>query len=93
MDGARGEGGDDTINIRSGRVKVNYRLAPGAVDVDLGAGRASNDGYGNVDTFVGDVWEVEGGPHDDTLRGGDGGDRLNGGAGNDVLTPAAATTT
>ena len=83
----RGEGGDDTINIRSGSVRVNYRLAPGPVDVDLGAGRASDDGYGNVDTFVGDVYEVEGGPHDDTLRGSDGSDRLNGGAGNDVLDP------
>ena len=83
----RGEGGNDTINIRSGAVKVNYRLAPGPVDVDLGAGRASNDGYGNVDTFVGDVHEVEGGPHDDTLRGSAGGDGLRGGAGNDVLIP------
>ena len=34
----RGEGGDDTINIRSGRVRVNYRSAPGPVDVDLGTG-------------------------------------------------------
>ena len=35
----RGEAGADTINIRSGRVKVSYQDAPGAVDVDLGAGR------------------------------------------------------
>ena len=83
----RGEAGDDTINIRSGRVKVNYRLAPGPVDVNLGTGRASNDGFGSTDTFIGDVHEVEGGPHGDTLRGGDGGDRLNGGAGDDVLVP------
>ena len=83
----RGEGGADTVNIRSGRVKVNYRLAPGAVDVDLGAGRASDDGYGSADTFTGDVYEVEGGPHGDTLRGSDGGEGLNGGPGNDVLIP------
>ena len=83
----QGHAGNDRVHIRSGRVKVNYRLAPGAVAVDLGAGRASDDGYGSADTFTGDVWEVEGGPHDDTLRGSDGSDRLNGGAGNDVLTP------
>ena len=83
----RGGAGADTINIRSGLVKVNYRYAPGAVDVDLGAGRASDDGYGSADTFTGDVFEVEGGPHGDTLRGSDGGEQLDGGPGDDVLVP------
>ena len=83
----RGGAGADTIHIRSGRVKVNYRRVPGAVDVDLGAGRANDDGYGSADTFIGDVSEVEGGPHGDTLRGSDGGEGLNGGPGNDVLIP------
>ena len=82
---ARGRDGDDTFNIRSGRVKINYRSSPAGVDVDLGARRANDDGYGDVDTFIGRVYEVEGGPADDTLRGSDGEDRLRGGPGNDTL--------
>ena len=83
----RGEAGNDTINIRSGRVKVNYRHTPNGVDVDLGAGRANDDGYGGVDTIIGDVFELEGGPGDDTLTGSSGGDRLDGGPGNDTINP------
>ena len=82
---ARGFDGDDTFNIRSGRVRVNYRYAPGSVDVDLGARRANDDGYGDVDTFIGRVYEVEGGLADDTLRGSGEDDRLRGGPGNDTL--------
>ena len=83
----RGHAGRDTINILSGRVKVNYRFAPGGVDVDLEAGQASDDGYGDADTYIGDVYEVEGGPGNDVLRGSRGGDRLDGGPGDDVLDP------
>ena len=83
----RGLAGRDTYNIRSGSVRINYRAAPGPVDVDLGAGRARNDGYGSVDTIIGDVRELQGGPHDDTLRGSNVGDRLDGGPGNDILVP------
>ena len=82
----RGEAGNDTINIRSGAVKVNYRHTPDAVHVDLATGRA-NDGYGTVDTIIGQVDEVEGGLGDDTLLGTDGRDSLDGGPGNDVLNP------
>ena len=82
----RGEAGNDTINIVSGRVKVNYRHSPNGVDVDLGAGRAY-DGYGGVDTIIGDVYELEGGLGDDTLLGTDGRDRLGGGPGNDTINP------
>ena len=81
----RGEAGNDTFHIRSGRVKVNYRHTPIGVDVDLGSGRANEDGYGGTDTFIGQVHEVEGGPVGDTLRGSNGNDRLRGGAGNDTL--------
>ena len=82
-----GNAGNDRFDIRSGRVKINYRSSKSGIDVDLAAGRASNDGFGGVDTFVGDVYEVEGGDGDDTIRGTDEEDRLNGGAGNDVLNP------
>jgi Ca2+-binding RTX toxin-like protein len=82
---ARGFDGDDTFNIRSGLVRVNYRYSPGSVDVDLGARRANDDGYGAVDTFIGRVHEVEGGLADDTLRGSGEDDRLRGGPGDDTL--------
>ena len=83
----RGNAGNDTIDIRSGRVKINYRTSTEGIAVDLAAGRASNDGFGGVDTFSGNVYDVEGGDGDDTILGTDGQDRLDGGAGNDVLNP------
>ena len=83
----RGEAGDDTITIRSGRVRATYRHTLNSVDVDLAAGRANDDGHGDVDTFVGTVHEVQGGLGDDTIRGSDGSDRLGGGPGNDMLNP------
>ena len=65
----RGNAGNDTFEIRSGRVKINYRTSTQGIDVDLAAGRASNDGFGGVDTIIGDVRELEGGDGDDTIRG------------------------
>ena len=82
-----GHAGNDRVNIRSGLVRISYRFAPGSVDVDLGAGRASNDGHGNVDTFIGDVYQVEGGPGNDSLLGSEDADRIDGGIGDDVLNP------
>ena len=85
--GVRGNAGNDTIDIRSGRVQINYRSSTDGVDVDLAAGRASNNGFGGTDTIIGDVHELIGGSGNDTIRGTDGGDRLDGRAGNDVLEP------
>ena len=84
----RGEAGNDTINIVSGSVQVNYRHVTNGIHVDLEAGRANDDGYGTVDTIIGDVWRLEGGLGDDTLLGrNDGRDRLNGGPGDDTINP------
>ena len=83
----RGNAGNDTIDIRSGRVKINYRTSTEGIAVDLAAGRASNDGFGGVDTFSGNVYDVEGGDGDDTILGTDGQERIDGGAGDDVLNP------
>ena len=83
----RGEAGNDTINIVSGSVQVNYRHSPGPVSVDLAAGRASNDGYGSSDTLIGTVYRIEGGPGGDTLLGTDGFDRFDGGPGDDTINP------
>ena len=83
----RGEAGNDTINIRSGTVVVNYRLLDQRHPCDLSTGRVSNDGFGGVDTIIGDVRALVGGDGNDTLLGSDSGDRLDGGDGDDVLNP------
>ena len=67
--------------------RINYRTSTEGIAVDLAAGRASNDGFGGVDTFSGNVYDVEGGDGDDTILGTDGQDRIDGGAGDDVLNP------
>ena len=83
----RGEAGNDTINIVSGHVQINYRHTTNGVDVDLGAGIANDDGFGDVDTIIGDVRQLQGGLGDDTLKGGSGGDRIDGGPGDDTINP------
>ena len=81
-----GGAGNDTINISSGgAVGIAYWYAPGGVDIDLGAGRASNDGYGDVDTINGEVWGVFGSESADTIRGSDNDERFYGRGGNDTI--------
>ena len=87
----RGEAGDDTFNIVSGSVQINYRHISNGVDVDLEAGRANDDGFGDVDTIIGDVRQLNGGPGNDALRGSNSGDRIDGGAGDDTINPRAST--
>ena len=83
----RGEAGNDRIDIRSGYVAVNYRTSTRGINVDLASGRVSNDGFGGVDTIIGDVRELTGGDGNDTLLGSDSGDRLDGRDGDDVINP------
>ena len=84
-----GHAGDDRFDIRSGNVTLIYRFASKQdIDVDLAAGRVSDDGFGGVDTIVGDVFRLEGGDGDDTIRGTTSGiDRLEGGPGDDEINP------
>ena len=59
----RVDGGDgaDTFNVSGdGDVMLGYEGAPAGVDVDLGAGRVRNDGFGDVDTINGRVFGVRG---------------------------------
>ena len=83
----RGEAGNDRIVIRSGTVAVNYRTSTRGINVDLATGRVSDDGFGGVDTIIGDVRELIGGNGNDTLLGSGSGDRLDGGDGDDVINP------
>ena len=53
-----GGAGSDRFNvelIEDGWLRVDYEYSPRGINVDLAAGRASNDGHGNVDTFTGDI--------------------------------------
>ena len=82
-----GLGGDDTFNIGSGTVRIDYPywLVRTGIDVDLGAGRVSNDGFGDVDTIHGDVYEVCGTSFSDVIRGSDNDESFIGRAGEDII--------
>ena len=89
-----GRAGADTFDIHSGSVRIDYSRSPGGVNVDLGAGRAQNDGYGDTDTINGRVWGVRGSDssdvivgsgNDETFKGRLGNDRIDGGGGFDRL--------
>jgi Ca2+-binding RTX toxin-like protein len=93
--GVLGSSGADIVGT-AGLDKIDYRYSPGAVNVDLATGVAS-DGYGSTDTLNG-VEQVRGSrfadvltgdAKDNRLEGGDGDDRLSGGAGDDMLEGGA----
>ena len=92
--GVRGNAGNDRFDIRSGSVQIDYRSSTRGIDADLAAGRVNDDGFGSVDTIVGDVWKLIGGVGNDTIRGtgfsdtllgSDRDDRFIGRGGNDVI--------
>ena len=87
----RGNAGSDRIDIRSGSVQINYRSSTQGINVDLATGRVSNDGFGGVDTIIGDVRELIGGDGNDTLLGSNGDDRFEGRAGDDTINPKSNT--
>ena len=85
---AGGGAGDDTFNIESrssSSVRIDYKDAPSGIDVDLGAGRTHNDGFGDIDTFNGRVWEVHGSVFSDNLTGSGNNESFIGGPGDDVI--------
>ena len=89
-----GGAGNDTFNIRlnSGWVRLTYISSPSGINVDLGAGRASNDGHGGVDTFTGDIPRgIAGSEFADVIRGSDRGERFVGRAGNDRIDGGGGT--
>ena len=92
-----GVAGNDTFNVQSGNrgsIRLTYHRSPAGIHVDLGAGRARNDGHGDTDTIIGNVWEVRGSDFTDTIIGSAndesfigrrGNDRIDGGGGFDRL--------
>ena len=80
-----GNAGADTFNIKSGAVRIDYETSPAGVDVDLAAGRAHDDGFGDSDTINGTVWGVTGSEFSDEIRGSDNNETFSGRAGNDRI--------
>ena len=83
-----GRAGNDTFNVQSGHrgaIRITYNRSPGGIHFDLGAGRARNDGYGDTDTIIGNVWEVHGSDFTDTIIGRRGDDTIDGRGGWDRL--------
>ena len=90
--GIEGEGGNDTFNIEpGGEFLLAYWYAPAGVEVDLGSGRASNDGHGDVDVINGHPWGVAGTLFADTLRGSDRNETFYGRGGNDTIVGGGGT--
>ena len=79
-----GRAGDDVIDGRGGVDRASYLASPGAVEVDLDAFVARDDGFGGQDSLFG-IEQVEGSDFDDDLSGSEDDDTLLGGAGDDVL--------
>ena len=85
---ASGGPGNDRFNIQgqgSVRITYSYPRPRNGIDVDLAAGRANDDGFGNVDTFSGRVWEILGTDLSDTIRGSNNNESFIGRRGNDVI--------
>jgi Ca2+-binding RTX toxin-like protein len=87
-----GRDGDDRIDGKGGRDRVEYTRADSGVVVDL-AGGTAQDGYGGTDSLanIEDAW---GSHYDDTITGDAGDNELNGGQrGNDRLDGGGGTDT
>jgi Ca2+-binding RTX toxin-like protein len=80
-----GRGGDDELYGGPGTDGADYGGAEAGVDVDLSAGKASDDGDDASDT-LGGIEEVIGSSAADVIRGDGEANTLSGGAGEDVLT-------
>ena len=81
-----GGAGNDRINMSFPRGRIDYaRGARNGVNIDLDRGRAFNDGFGNVDTIVGSVWEVRGTDHRDVMRGSSNHESFIGRRGDDLI--------
>ena len=73
--------------MQAGYARIDYTRGArnGINGIDLAAGRASNDGFGNVDTLQGTVWEVRGTDFRDVMRGSDNNESFIGRSGDDVI--------
>ena len=82
---AGGNAGADRFNIASGAVRIGYATATAGIDIDLDAGRADDDGFGDSDTINGNVLGVAGSNFSDSIRGSDNDEVFIGRAGDDDI--------
>lgn len=80
-----GGAGNDTINVVSGLVRLDYKNAAGGVHVDLTTGTTSDDGFGDMDTFTGTIAEIRGSSFNDTVVANGGPLMIEGGDGSDTV--------
>ena len=85
-----GNAGDDTFNIQvdpgsDSICRIDYALAQNGINVDLGAGRAYDDGFGDVDTINGTILSIRGSDFSDVMRGSDIGEEFVGREGDDII--------
>ena len=78
----------EIFNGRGGTDAVDYADAPAGVTLDLGAGSASDDGGGSVDTLV-SIEDATGSAQADSITGSSAANALFGLAGDDTLAGAA----
>ncbi|HCY86180.1 MAG TPA: hypothetical protein DHV36_13685 [Desulfobacteraceae bacterium] len=80
-----GGDGADTITGTSGeRVRVMYNDADGAVDIDLLAGQANDDGFGNIDVLT-NINAVGGSDYNDVIAGSTNNEGFFASLGNDTI--------
>ena len=80
-----GNAGADTFNITSGVVSIDYATATAGIDIDLDAGRADDDGFGDTDMINGNVLGVAGSNFSDSIHGSDNDEVFIGRAGDDDI--------
>ena len=86
-----GGAGNDRFNIRadspggSKLVRLDYSNAPNGINIDLQAGRTRDDGFGDVDTINGYVWQVRGTDSTDRILGSANWEHFIGRRGNDYI--------
>ncbi|MFZ1628177.1 MAG: calcium-binding protein, partial [Anaerolineae bacterium] len=89
-----GRDGNDTLDGGAGNDTASYQVASAGIALDLGAGVASNDGFGNSDVLVvGTIENVNGSNFDDVISGDGNANRLNGNNGSDTLAGGAGADT
>jgi Ca2+-binding RTX toxin-like protein len=87
-----GGGGDDRLDGGGGVDTASYAFVAFGVVVDLNAGTAANDGFGDTDTLVG-IENVTGGDLNDTLTGNTAANVMDGGEGDDTISAGAGNDT
>ena len=85
-----GMAGDDTFNIQAdldaeATIRLDYQRSRSGVSVDLAAGVAHDDGFGDRDTINGNIWQVRGSNFPDLIVGSDNDEHFIGRRGHDTI--------